>query len=122
MTSEATSSPIVPPQANIFLGALGLDGVCAEVCRECPVMCQGQEKQAPDNAAFCLGCTVERPAPQREFARQAQVEGQASVCYYRALDYAKKGKLDRAIAGFGKAIELDPKFAFAYNARAWTYL
>jgi tetratricopeptide (TPR) repeat protein len=40
-----------------------------------------------------------------------EVEGQASVYYYRALDYAKKGDLGPAIADYSKAIELDPKFA-----------
>jgi tetratricopeptide (TPR) repeat protein len=52
---------------------------------------------------------------------QAQVEGQPSAYYYRALDYAKKGDLGPAIADYSKAVELDPKFAPAYNARAWTY-
>ncbi|MGA7385270.1 MAG: tetratricopeptide repeat protein [Methylocella sp.] len=52
---------------------------------------------------------------------QAEVEGQPSAYYYRALDYAKKGDLGPAIADYGKAIELDPKFAPAYNARSIAY-
>ena len=32
-----------------------------------------------------------------------------------------KGELDKAIADFSKAIEIDPKSAIAYNNRGWAY-
>ena len=35
----------------------------------------------------------------------------------RGVEYRNKGDLDRAIADFTKAIEIDPKFAGAYNNR-----
>jgi tetratricopeptide (TPR) repeat protein len=37
------------------------------------------------------------------------------------LDNIKKHKHDRAIADYTKAIEIDLKSAWAYNARAWAY-
>src|SRR3984893_10335245 len=52
---------------------------------------------------------------------EAEVEGQASVYYYRALDYAKKGDLGPAIADYDKAIELDPKYTVAYFNRGLAY-
>jgi len=35
--------------------------------------------------------------------------------------YYKKGQTDRAIADYGKAIGLDPKYAHAYNNRGNAY-
>ena len=39
----------------------------------------------------------------------------------RGIDYRKEGKLDLAIKGFDKAIELNPEFAEAYNNRGNAY-
>ena len=36
----------------------------------------------------------------------------------RGLAYQAKAELDRAIADYNRAIELDPKLAFAYSGRA----
>src|SRR5258708_13537128 len=41
--------------------------------------------------------------------------------YNRAIEFSKKGDLDRAIADYTKAIEIDPKEAAPYNNRAVPY-
>jgi tetratricopeptide (TPR) repeat protein len=37
------------------------------------------------------------------------------------LAHERKKQYDRAIADHGKAIEISPKYARAYNARAWAH-
>jgi len=39
----------------------------------------------------------------------------------RGQNYAEQGLHDQAIADYTKAIELDPRFALAYNNRGWAY-
>jgi tetratricopeptide (TPR) repeat protein len=41
--------------------------------------------------------------------------------YDRGNAYKDKGLYDRAIADYDMAIEIDPKYADAYNNRAWVY-
>jgi tetratricopeptide (TPR) repeat protein len=53
---------------------------------------------------------------------QQESERDAAVAYYRRGNaYGKKGDLDRAIADYDKAIELDPKYVMAYNNRGIAY-
>ncbi len=40
---------------------------------------------------------------------------------YRGMNYNAKKEHDKAIADFSKALELDPKHAFAYKNRADAY-
>ncbi len=51
-----------------------------------------------------------------------QAEPDEAVSHFnQALDYAKSGQLSEAIAQFGKAIALNPRFAKAYLYRGFTY-
>jgi tetratricopeptide (TPR) repeat protein len=45
----------------------------------------------------------------------------AAAYYNRGVDYYKKGKLERALADFNQALELDPKYASAYSGRGTVY-
>jgi len=45
----------------------------------------------------------------------------ADVSYMRGVVELKKGQIDAALADFGKAVELDPKFAKAYGNRGVAY-
>ena len=47
----------------------------------------------------------------------------AGVYVDRGISYAaKRGHLDRALADYDKAIELNPRYALAFNNRAKIYL
>ena len=48
-------------------------------------------------------------------------EGQAIVYTIRGSAYANKGKSDRAIADYTKAIQINPQYANAYNNRGNVY-
>jgi len=48
--------------------------------------------------------------------------GPADVYHSRGVAYARKGELDKAIADFDKAIELDPNFEEAYCNRGVAYV
>ena len=41
---------------------------------------------------------------------------------YKRQAYGRKGDFERAIADHSKAIDFNPKFAKAYNGRAWAHL
>ena len=46
----------------------------------------------------------------------------AKEAYKKGIDAAVSNDLNSAIINFTKAIELDPKFAFAYNNRGVVYI
>ena len=43
----------------------------------------------------------------------------ATAYLHRAFGYQRSGDLDRALADYSRAIELDPKYASPYNNRCW---
>jgi len=45
----------------------------------------------------------------------------AEVYYNRGVAYVEKGENDQAVAGFTKAIEINPRFAKAYYYRGVIY-
>jgi serine/threonine-protein kinase len=57
----------------------------------------------------------------RQWAGAKPQEDLVKTYYRRASSYEAKGDYDRAIADYGKAIELKPGFAAAYSGRGSTY-
>jgi tetratricopeptide (TPR) repeat protein len=55
-------------------------------------------------------------------ARENETPGnRAYACLNRCHAYLNKGEHDRAIADFGRVLELNPKYADAYFNRAYAY-
>ena len=48
-------------------------------------------------------------------------KNKTSARYNRGIVYRKRGDVDRAIADFNEAIQLDPKFVYAYYERGNSY-
>ena len=49
-------------------------------------------------------------------------KNKTSIAYNNRGDaYDNKGQTERAITDYGKAIEINPRFAMAYNNRAYAY-
>lgn len=48
--------------------------------------------------------------------------GSAEEHFKRGNTYSEKGRFDRAISEYTKAIEIDPKNSWAYNSLAYVYL
>jgi Flp pilus assembly protein TadD len=71
---------------------------------------------------LCLGIAAQSlAAPPLDDPRGKGLEGAVFELCDAAIDFAKKGHYDRAIALFSKALEINPRYAEAYNNRAFAY-
>jgi lipoprotein NlpI len=53
---------------------------------------------------------------------KSETPGSRAIAYYnRGNAYAKKGEYDRAVADFGRALQLNPQYANAYSNRGSAY-
>jgi Flp pilus assembly protein TadD len=71
---------------------------------------------------LCLGIAAQSlAAPPLDDPRGKGLEGAVFELCDAAIDFAKKGHYDRAIALFSKALEINPRYAEAYNNRGIVY-
>jgi tetratricopeptide (TPR) repeat protein len=59
--------------------------------------------------------------PPLDDPRGESLEGAVFELCDAAIDFAEKGNYDRAIALFSKALEINPRYAAAYNNRGIAY-
>jgi tetratricopeptide (TPR) repeat protein len=76
--------------------------------------------------ALCIlhsGCNSEPSTTQVNDPVASNSESSRDAIFYnnRGLAYKKQGELDKAIADYNKAIELDPQLAVAYYNRGKDY-
>ncbi len=73
-------------------------------------------------SVFCLGIGAQSPAkPPFDDPRVERLKGAVFQLCDAAINYAAKGQYDRAIALFSKALEINPRYAEAYNNRGIAY-
>lgn len=67
-------------------------------------------------------CNADKPAESEVHpVQESEADKRAHELELEAVRHAEAGKIDDAIATFGKAIETSPEYASAYNNRAQAY-